>query len=563
MKHHLFIGLFVLLVLTGCHNPQREARHMVSRAEQLFDSMPDSSARLIDSILRMPVYFKEKLRMDMALLQGDALFGDHGQEIPPLMDDKFFDDRPFLTTSPELEHTATYYARKKQYGKAAHAALYSGFVQQQYNDKAAAMQSFKDAERYGELARDSLSVALAQYKIGRMLYNDGMEQEALSMLKNAEQGFGDRQTENGLAKNLIAVCYMLLGEFDNAEIYLQNSLSFAEKAESKKLKRKTLNNYAVLYQMQGKYDQAIECLKQNASYPDLDIKELLLLNLNLGDVYFGMKEMDSATAYYNCVEKLLFAANIKPETQLAAYDALFKFAESKNNSSLALQYRGKHEELLYKIMQQRQYQSIYRIQQQYDYESLQNTMNKKIIHRHRIIGVISILLIVSSVIILFLQYRHKQMMEAEKEMKQQIDAMKQDLRQTVKSSVLDQEIHARLKMILTANRTAKRATNPKNEWMSLVLQVMNGKENLFEAARATVEMAYPNLYAILLERNPNLTETEAKVCLLSFCDLSNAEMAELLGLKLNTVNQSRSTLRKKLNLKPDKIKEQLRNTLSN
>ena len=76
-------------------------------------------------------------------------------------------------------------------------------------------------------------------------------------------------------------------------------------------------------------------------------------------------------------------------------------------------------------------------------------------------------------------------------------------------------------------------------------------------------MAYPNLYAILLERNPNLTETEAKVCLLSFCDLSNAEMAELLGLKLNTVNQSRSTLRKKLNLKPDKIKEQLRNTLSN
>jgi len=214
------------------------------------------------------------------------------------------------------------------------------------------------------------------------------------------------------------------------------------------------------------------------------------------------------------------------------------------------------------LIQQRQKQNIYRIQQQYDYESLQNAMNKRIIHRHRIILVISILLFISTIIILILQYQHKQMIEAEKEMKQQIKAMKQDLQKTVKSSIMDEEIALRLRMILTANRTAKRAKDPKNEWQALVNQVMNGKENLFDAARATVEMAYPNLYAILIERHPNLTETEAKVCLLSFCDLSNAEIAELLGLKPNTINQNRSTLRKKLNLDFDKMKEQMRDVLA-
>ena len=128
---NLFIGIvFLLAVLTACNTPTREARRMVKRAERLADTLPDSTVRLIDSVLRMPASFSERERMDMALLQAEALFGDRGQEISPVMDDDFFDDHANLSTSPELERAAAYYARKKQYNKAAHAALYSGFVQQ-------------------------------------------------------------------------------------------------------------------------------------------------------------------------------------------------------------------------------------------------------------------------------------------------------------------------------------------------------------------------------------------------------------------------------------------------
>ena len=107
MKRQVLIGFLLLLALSACHSPQREARHMVARAERLFDTLPDSTASLIDSVLRMPVYFNEKRRMDMALLQAEALMGDRGQEIPPLMDDEFFDDKPFFSTSPELERAYT------------------------------------------------------------------------------------------------------------------------------------------------------------------------------------------------------------------------------------------------------------------------------------------------------------------------------------------------------------------------------------------------------------------------------------------------------------------------
>ena len=262
------------------------------------------------------------------------------------------------------------------------------------------------------------------------------------------------------------------------------------------------------------------------------------------------------------MEELLPIANLKAETKVAAYGALFRFAESQNDASLALEYREKHEKILYDLMLQQQEQTIFRIQQQYDYESLQNVMNKKIIQRHITILIISILLLITTILILFLQNRHKQLLKSEEEMKQQLDGLKQDLLQTVKTSVLDYEISNRLRTILIAYDKAQRVKDPKKEWQSLVWQIMNGKDNPFEAARSVLETAYPQLYSTILENYPDLTETEAKICLLSCSDLSNTEIAEFLGLRVNTVNQNRSNLRKKLNLKSDRMKEQLRSALS-
>ena len=537
---------------------------MIALAEQLADTQPDSTVSLIDSVLRMPANLSERQRMDMALLQAEALFGcrDGARTVSPVMDDDFFDEHAPLSTSPDLERAAAYFAKKKQYAKAAHAALYSGFVQQHYNEKEDAMKSFKEAEQYGGLAVDSLSMAQAQYWMGKMLYNEGREQEALYSLLASKSFIGNCYGERALIENSMAVAYILMGQNDSAELCLQQSVIFAEKGHSEKVRRKITNNYSVLYRIQGKYDRAIDCLQQMLVDANPDKNEIFMTDLNLGNVYFDMKEIDSAAKYYQRVGAILSTVNIKKETIASSYGALSSFAEFQNNASLALQYREKHERVLYDLMLQRQEQTIYRIQQQFDYESLQNEMNKKIIKRHVIILIISVLLFISTMIVLVLRYRHKQLLESEKEMRQQMDAMKQDLLQTVKISVLDHEISSRLRTILLAQRTIQRAKDPQKEWQSLVIQIMNKKQDPFEAARSVLETAYPNLYSTILENHPDLTETEAKICLLSCSDLSNAEMAEFLGLRLNTVNQNRSNLRKKLNLKPDGMKEQLRMAFS-
>ena len=560
---NLFIGLvFLLAVLTACDATTREARRMVKRAERLADTLPDSTARLIDSVLRMPASFSERERMDMALLQADALFGDPGQEISPIMDDDFFDDHANLSTSPELERAAAYYARKKQYGKAAHAALYSGFVQQHYDEKEAAMRSFKEAEHYGMLATDSLTIAQAQYKMGKMLYNDEMEKDAVTMLLKAFDNFGHYYTGKALTQNLLASCYIILNQCEQAEISLNSSMYCAEKSHIPTLKAHILNNYAVLYRLQKRYDDALMYLRQMVDDSNLNETELFVCYLNLGKTFIAANKIDSALLYFKHVEDLLPNTDIKTESRISAYGALSRFAKQHGDIQAAWQYKELREKLASELLVELQGQAIYRIQRQYDYESLQNAMSEKIISRHRIIIIISALLLVAAIVIMALQHKQKRLMEAEAELKSQIDAMKQDLRQTVKSSVMEKEVALRLRMMLTATHAKKKDKDPNNEWGTLVWQVMNGKDNLFEAAQATIETVYPDLYNIITESHPNLTKTEARLCLLSFTDLSNTEMAEILGLSLNTVNQNRSNLRKKLNLSSDKLKDQLRDELS-
>ena len=478
---NLFIGLvFLLAVLTACDATTREARRMVKRAERLADTLPDSTARLIDSVLHMPASFGERERMDMALLQADALFGDHGQEISPIMDDDFFDDHANLSTSPELERAAAYYARKKQYGKAALAALYSGFVQQHYDEKEAAMRSFKEAEHYGMLATDSLTIAQAQYKMGKMLYNDEMEKDAVTMLLKAFDNFGHYYTGKALTQNLLASCYIILNQCEQAEISLNSSMYCAEKSHIPTLKAHILNNYAVLYRLQKRYDDALMYLRQMVDDSNLNETELFVCYLNLGKTFIAANKIDSALLYFKHVEDLLPNTDIKTESRISAYGALSRFAKQHGDIQAAWQYKELREKLASELLVELQGQAIYRIQRQYDYESLQNAMSEKIISRHRIIIIISALLLVAAIVIMALQHKQKRLMEAEAELKSQIDAMKQDLRQTVKSSVMEKEVALRLRMMLTATHAKKKDKDPNNEWGTLVWQVMNGKDNLLK-----------------------------------------------------------------------------------
>ena len=556
MKRIVWIGILFLLALTACDGTTREARRMVKCAEQLADTLPDSAARLIDSVLRMPVSFGERERMDMALLQAEALFGEHGQEISPVMDDDFFDEHAYISTSPELERAAAYYAKKKQYAKAAHAALYSGFVQQHYDEKEAAMRSFKEAERYGKMVDDSLTVARTEYWMGRMLYFEGMVLDAQDMLRNSKRFIGNHHIERAYIENSEAVTYILMGQHDNADSCLQRGMILAEKWHSDKVIRKILNNYSVLYRLQGKYDQAVDCLHRMMANPNLGENDVFVLNLNLGIVYFDKKEMDSATKYYQFVELALPKVNVKKETVLAAYEALYRFAEVQNDDSLALHFREMHEKGLYDLMIQRQKQTTYRIQQQFDYESLQNETNKELLRRQHIITLFAIFTIIGLAVLAISLIRLAKIRKQEAEANANLFHFMQQNKALVESNkekdlkVLDATqqlsdlLYAKLMAMQKLDYCLK---TPKDKIAikDLEKEVFGGGDH-WEAVKEALEVLYPGLWETIGLKYPDMDEMERRVCMLSHLILSRLDEATLLGISTSVLDKLRTKVRKTL-----------------
>ena len=145
--------------------------------------------------------------------------------------------------------------------QAGRDALENARIQLDSGNKAEALQLFKDAEHYGLLADDTLTVARARYQIGYMLYRKGeTKEEYMWRLKAAEPCFGTHDDERALLLNLMGSAYIAFREFDSAEMYINQALSFAEKSQNQEVYLTVMTNYYVLNVDQDNYDKAAEQL---------------------------------------------------------------------------------------------------------------------------------------------------------------------------------------------------------------------------------------------------------------------------------------------------------------
>ena len=120
MKKHLVIILTLLFALSSCNSDLRRAKRYYHRAQEVAASDPDSALILIDSVLNIRVFLDDDIRMNMSLMQAEAIFthpdGERRELSSRIKAKKIY-------TMPELERAADYYGAKEEYHKASYAAL--------------------------------------------------------------------------------------------------------------------------------------------------------------------------------------------------------------------------------------------------------------------------------------------------------------------------------------------------------------------------------------------------------------------------------------------------------
>lgn len=533
MKKYVIIFLALLFAFTSCDTDLRRAKRYYHQAQEVAESDPDSALILIDSVLNIRVFLDDDIRMNMSLMQAEALFthpdGERRELSHRIKAKKIY-------TMPELEHSADYFAGKDDYCKASYGALYSGYVLRELRDDAAIV-CFKDAAKYAEFTGDSLTYARANYNVARLLYQKFLDDEAWPAIITADAYFGTKYDERALAKNLMSLSYFDQQDFIGAEKCLEQGLVYANESNSNYAWRKIMNNYSVCYREQGKFDEAIDCLRQIKTE---DSTQLVMHYLNFGKIFTKYSQYDSAEFYYNKVLPYLSCNNARIETKVSSYDAMSNFAELQNDYQLALKYRKIHGWFKYQIQDSLRKDNLYHIQRQYDYETLQNDMNRRIILNYRIEIMLAVVIIIVLAVALVLYYRIIQNNKKEAEVKATLLKVMKDNESLIqdKSDNLAEKLRSMQRLeILTKDQ--------KDKYLLANLEKeMFGDKNHWEVMTDLFNAVYPGLYDTLKEKYPDMSEIECRVYMLSNFDLTRLDEALLLDVSTSVLDKARGKVKK-------------------
>ena len=473
-----------------------------------------------------------------------------------------------ISQDDQIFEAYDFFVKQKDYGNAAPAALFSGCVRQAQKEYESAMNCYKEADRYGRMAGDSVSAAFAQYYIGDLLNASGNEADAITNYKAAAELWGDSLSRKAKCLNAVAMMNIVNDEYDSAFVYLDQALNLAQTAQDKVTEASVWNNYSVAYQLLDEYDTALDCLRK--TLPLVDEKRRPIALLNLAKVYLALDERDSLEYYKTQMLSAIEEVECQPETQAAVYGFLIKDALAVGDYESAYQFEKQHEQVALDILGDQTQSSVLEIQKKYDFEAQANQHNRQMLSRQRLIIVLTIVLIAALVLVtililnalkkkrieaeinanlLELKKRNAQQQQEQNAMQAQYDELQ---KQNAQQSELQAEFGDKLKdeylqkcNIIRCFEVLSRDRSNPIAFKDLEKSLFDGEDHWagFEAA---FEGVHPGFIAFVHKQYPDLSDMEFRYCLLSHFKLSRQEYANVLGCSVYNVDKIRASLNNKM-----------------
>ena len=544
MKRILYI-IFICIIpffFSACNNPQPKASIMLQKAEQLIDEYPDSALLLIDSIfypeksLNNEDYMRYLVRLVQAKKKTDNQISE---------DTLIFIARDFFTRKDKDPHIT------------ALSWYYSGCIFRENRELEDAMDYYKTAFTYAEKTGDVALQGLIIYNIGDLLVEQGLYKDALKKYKESAQLYCRNPEKLITCYGAQGRMFTLIEEYDSAIVYFQRGLDLADSVDNKTLQSVLAQNISIVYRTTKQYDKAIDYLNQSFNLNN-DSSRILRYYLNLSRIYSDMGQSDSAYWYSAKLKNQVDNHRGDMKLQASIYQVLASVEKNNGNYDEAFKYQDKYTTAIEKITEERLEQSVYEVQRKYDYEIMRNH------HIQRISSLQSwaILMLIAIVIggALFSWYTLKQKTEylktqqqieilrgisaeLKKSLESKTSARNQNMRQLLlwkfdvvkKSALLDQFSTSEMSASEMVKEFRKIVYNGKKDdhWQHILSVINEMNEGVFEK----MELLFPNL-----------TETEQKIAVLTYSEMSVRDISIILNLSPNTVQKYRSDLRKKLNI---------------
>ena len=411
----------------------------------------------------------------------------------------------------------------------------------------------------------------ALYAISEAYYRYNDFQNTLKLSLRIDKSFNIKTVVYVFNTDLIGMCYMKTGQYDSARIYFQRVLDNAPIMESKLgWKGIALGNLGVTYFLQNNYEKATGYLLQAVSLTmQGDVYDNTVgFASDLSEIYRKQNRHNEAKKY---LDVTLNAAHIagNNEDYFTAYTAAAAYYRSVKDPLLYMAYSDSANLINGKLAVQKDLNTKYKVEMAVQNEqvkerekSLAVGKQRQILLRNVIILFVVLLMIISLLLYNRAQIKNKsrqQQLIAQKQLAenelhastQQLNAFTQSIRE--KNAFIEkvsreiERVNAELNVAKNEHNDLSSPAETDNHTLRLLKHSVLLTDEDWKSFALLFEKVHDGFFHRLKQKLPGLSPAETRYAALIKLQLSNKEMASMLGVGTEAIRQIRSRLKKKLN----------------
>jgi tetratricopeptide (TPR) repeat protein/DNA-binding CsgD family transcriptional regulator len=414
--------------------------------------------------------------------------------------------------------------------------------------------------------------ALYYHRIALKIRNDNILKDVAS----GQEVAPDLYLGIAYSWNNIAEAYLDMGKYDSAYFYAIKSLKIKEAKNSVATSDDVANswlNMGNIYRKLGKYDSAFFMINKAAEtfHTIQNGSSYAEALYGLGNLYFDRKDYSKAKEEYETGLKKSIEVADKSNIK-TGYKLLYDLYKQKNDYKNALVYYNSYTGMKDSIFNKERSNAIEELQIRYEVDKKQHKIEsqeliikqKKRQITYALIGGSLILLLAVIVILLIIKYKRQKealLINEAESLRKDIELKNRELVCNVSNIYTKNMVINKVAKTLSKSISTSQQTNVEliNEIIGELRRNMD--ETSWKEFEVRFSKVHESFYETLDKKYPELTHAERKICAMLKLDMSSKEIAAITMTHSESIDTTRSRIRKKLGLEKDENLSEFLNKL--
>lgn len=350
-------------------------------------------------------------------------------------------------------------------------------------------------------------------------------------------------------------------KYDSSAHHYRTALELADRLNAQLDKSRVLSGYADLLTVTGKLDSALIVLELQAAN-DRITGNFYGQNLNLlqsAEIYLKKDQLPTAVGLFHAA-----MVEAKPRNDFYILErvcqGLAQIYRKTSKPDSALFYVDLESQYRTASQKEKGLQTAQRQELERQFNSRENSF-QKVMRSERILLLIAIILSLGAVAFLTLRFRNKSRLkelelslqaEKLKLLNEQLNLKDKQLAAQVMYSLQRNELISDL--VAKFQKLESESTDRRKEGIGKILKDLeqNGQSDPWQEFEQRFQEVHTGFYERLMEKFPDLTANERRLCAFLRLDMSTKEISNLTGQSIKAITQARFRLRSKLRIEnPD------------